>query len=334
MAQAERQLMGPSKVAALLLGMNREMAGRVMKFFDEEEIKIVAQAAADLGAVPKETLDTLIEEFAQNLKSGVDLVATNQKIEALLEGVLSPDQIAAIMAATKTKSAHAVWTHLADIPEAQLSQYLAKEHPQVAALVLAKADAAMGAALLKQLPRDVGKQVVQRMLSLKHVSERPLVLLEISFLQDLLLNRGRDTGTSPHQRLAEVINKMERKVMDEVLNSLSEHSAKDADQIRQLLFTFDDLARLPQPGLVAVFDAVQPDITIRALYGVTPEFRAMVLEAIPARARRSIEVELTSGVTPKAKDVGKAQRQIADVALGLIERGVIEIISPEAEEEV
>ncbi|MDQ8700169.1 FliG C-terminal domain-containing protein [Hyphomicrobium sp. LHD-15] len=325
---------GTAKVAALLLAMNKQLAARVLKHFDEEQVKVVAQAANDLGKVPKETVDTIIEEFAYDIKNGADLTATNEKIQGLLEGVLSPDQIAALMAQTGTKSAHAVWQHLRKIPEMAMTQYLMKEHPQIIALVLSRAEATTSASLLKMLPRALSKDVVGRMLSLRPVRERPLVLLEISFLQDLLLNRRRDSDVPTHTRLAEVINKMDRKLMEECLQAVATYNEKDAELIRQQLFTFEDLIKLPKPSLVTVFDSIVPDLVIKALYGVPKPFQEHLLEAVPSRARRAIVVELTEGPPVRTRETLKAQRTIADIALELIERGVIETASEEEAEEI
>jgi flagellar motor switch protein FliG len=326
------ELSGTAKVAALLLAMNRQMASRLLKHFDEEEVKIVAQAANDLGKVAKDTVDGIIEEFGRDLRNGADLTATSEKIQGLLEGVLTPDQIAALMAQTGTKSAHAVWEQLRKISETALTQYLLKEHPQVIALVLSRAEAVTSANLLKALPRAVSKEVVGRMMNLRPVSERPLVLLEISFLQDLLLNRRRDADVSPHTRVAEVINKMDRKLMDECLQAVAVYSEKDAELIRQQLFTFEDLARLATPALVTVFDTVSAEVVIKALYGVPKAMREKILEAVPSRARRAIEAELEGGPKPTTREAMKAQRTIADIALELIERGAIEVGGEEGEE--
>jgi flagellar motor switch protein FliG len=312
-------------VAALLLAMNKQLAGRVLKHFDEEQVKIVAQAANDLGKVAKETVDALIEEFARDLRNGADLTATNEKIQALLEGVLSPEQIEALMAQTGTASAHAVWQHLKKIPEAALTQYMMKEHPQVIALVLSRAEPTTSAMLLKLLPRALAKDIVARMLCLRPIQDRPLVLLEVSFLQDLLLNRRRDSDVPTHTRVADVINKMDRKLMEECLQAVATYNAKDAELIRQQLFTFDDLSRLSQAALVTVFDAIPPDVVIKALYGLSKAFQDELLEAIPSRARRAIVVELTEGPPIKPRECLKALRAIADIALEMMERGLIEV---------
>jgi flagellar motor switch protein FliG len=332
--EARRELTGTAKVAALLLAMDKQYASRLLKFFDEDEVKIIAQAANDLGKVSKEIVEALIEEFAHDLKHGADLTATTEKIHGLLEGVLSPDQIAALLAQTGTKSAHAVWQQLPKIAETVLTQYLLKEHPQVIALVLSRAEPLISAALLKMLPRTVSKEVVARMLSMRPVSERPYVLLEISFLQDLLINRRSNSDLSPHTRMAELINKMDRKLMDECLQAIGTHSEKDAELIRQQLFTFDDLGRLTEASLVAVFDQIAADVVVKALHGVPKPMQEQILQAVPARARRAIAADLADGPPVKPREAMKAQRAIAEIALGMMERGVIELQRDEAGEGV
>jgi flagellar motor switch protein FliG len=329
---APRELTGTAKVAALLLAMNKQSAGRLLKHFDEDEVKIVAQAANDLGRVTKEVVDALIEEFGRDLSQGADLTATTARIHGLLEGVLSQEQIAALLAQTGTKSAHAVWQQLAKISHPVLTQYLMKEHPQVIALVLSRADALISAVLLKLLPRSVSKDVVARMLSLRPVSERAFALLEISFLQDLLINRRGESDVSPHTRMADLMNKMDRKLMDECLQAIGVHNEKDAELIRQQLFTFEDLARLTEVALVTVFDQIASDVVVKALHGVPQSMQMQILEAVPSRARRAIEADLTDGPPVKPREAMKAQRAIANVALEMVERGIIELNRSEADE--
>jgi flagellar motor switch protein FliG len=313
--------------------MDKRLANRVLKFFDEEDVKIIAQTATDLGTISKDTIDGLIEEFGRALKRGADLTATSDKLQGLLAGVMTPEQITALLGQTNKKSGHGVWQQLQKINEMALGQYLAKQHPQVVALVLSRADAVTSAALLKTLPRSLSQEIVQRMLALRSITEAPLNLLEKSLLEDLLVAR-RDTDVSPHTRMAQIFNKMDRKVMEESLKAIASYNEKDAEQIRQLLFTFEDLGKLSTPALVMVMDTIQPDMIIQALYGVQNPLKEQILQAVPSRARRSLEVELESGAAPNTRKTAKAQRAMADIALELIERGVIEVGGEDEVEDV
>jgi flagellar motor switch protein FliG len=321
---ARNSLPGVTKVAALLLAMDRRLASRLLKHFDEDDIKLIAQTATDLGTMSKSTLDEIIEEFASHLKSGGDLMATADEVEQLLLGVVPPEQISEIMSQVRSKSLQSIWVRLSETPEATLSRYLIKEHPQIAALVLSRAQPSYAAAVLRQLPTLMRNEVMRRMLSMKLISEKPLKLLEEAFKEDLLYNT-RNSGPTIHARLADIINKMDRKHMDEVLRDLEQHRPKEAEIVRSLLFTFDDIAKLNQTAMLALFDQVPPERTICALTGADPRLSSLILEAVPARARRMIEQEIATGKKPLTKEIAKARRAIADLALELMEKGVIEL---------
>ena len=49
---ARKQLNGPEKVAALLLAMGKPLASRLLKHFDQDELRQVTRSIADLGVVP------------------------------------------------------------------------------------------------------------------------------------------------------------------------------------------------------------------------------------------------------------------------------------------
>jgi flagellar motor switch protein FliG len=325
------ELTGPKKVAALLLSMDKKIASRLLKHFDEDDIKLIAQTATDLGSVSKSTLDTLVEEFANSLRNGGDLLATANEVEQLLSGVVSADQIAEIMSQVRSKSLQSIWIKLGEVPEMSTAQYLAKEHPQVSALVLSRTPPSYAAASLKMLPNTLRNEIMRRMLALKAVHERPIQLLEGALKEELLYKSAKNAGPTIHARLADIINKMDRKQMDEILSDLDQHRPKEAEMVRGLLFTFDDLLRLSPTALVTLFDGVPADRTIAALFGAEPRMINVVLEATPARARRMIEQELATGKRPSAKEIQKARRAIADAAMEMLEKGVIEIGTTEEE---
>jgi flagellar motor switch protein FliG len=326
------KMSGVKKVATLLLSMDRKLASRLLKHFDEDDIKLIAQTASDLGTVPKPVLDELIEEFASNLKSGGDLLATADEVEQLLNGVVPPEQISEIMAQVRTKSLQSIWLRLGEVPENILSQYLAKEHPQIAAFVLSRAAPAYAAGTLRMLPSALRNEIMRRMLAIKPVLEAPLKILEAALKEDVVYKGSRNSGPTIHARLADIINKMDRKHMDEVLQDLEQHHPKEAELVRGLLFTFDDIAKLSQPALLTLFDQVPPERTITALQGADPRLKDLILEAVPARARRMIEQEIATGKKALTREVTKARRAIADLALEMIEKGVIEVNSVEEED--
>jgi flagellar motor switch protein FliG len=320
-----KALRGPDKVAALLLSLEKPVAARLLAKFDTAELRQVTRAAADLGAIPLTTLETLIEEFASLFSNGVDLVGSAGHAQQLLAGVVPPEQIADIMSDVLGNSNHSLWERLSEVTDTVFAGYLAKEHPQAAALILSKVTPGCAAKVMGLLPRELRNSVMRRMLSLKPVTEPPLRILEAAMQEDLLVNAARNTNSDSHSRIADIINKMERNHMEDVLQSLTEERPKEAEVLKGLLFTFDDIVNLSQKARSVLFDQVPTERVVLALKGTEAEFRELVLSSLAARAKRMVEAELTNGDAAPQRDVMKARRAIADLVLEMAEKGQIEL---------
>jgi flagellar motor switch protein FliG len=326
-----KTLKGPDKVATLLLSLEKPVAARLLAKFDPVELRQVTRAAAELGSIPVSTLEAVIEEFASYFSNGADLVGSAGQVQQLLAGVVPPDQITEIMAEVLGSSNHSLWERISEVSDSVLAGYLTKEHPQAAALILSKISPSSAAKVMGHLPRALRNSLMRRMLSLKPVTEPPVRILEAALQEDLLVNVARNTNTDSHSRIADIINKMERNHMEDVLQSLTESRPKEAEVLKGLLFTFDDIVNLSQKARSVLFDQVPTERVVLALKGTEPEFRELVLSSLAARAKRMVEAELTNGDPAPQRDVMKARRAIADLVLEMAEKGQIELGSSNEE---
>ena len=325
----QRKLAGRDKVAALLLAMGKPLATRILKHFDENEMKTLVKSAAELGTVPRSILDGIIEEFSHKVSEGSDLQGTVGEAEKLLSGVVSPEQLSEIMSDVRAEDKRSVWPRLSQMPDTPIAQYLMKEHPQVAAYVLSKASPACAAAVLELMPNELRKDLMRRMLTIKHVLDLPAQILERALNDELLHAAGQRGGQDVHARLADIINRMKREHMDEAFQALNEYRPKEAEKVKALLFTFDDIIKLRPADVAKLFDQVPPERIILALKGAEPRLSNLILSSLGGRSRRMIEQELESGITPSPRDINKARRAIADLALEMADRGKIELHAEE-----
>jgi len=320
-----RPLFGAEKVAALLLAMDKQVAGRLLKRFDPLELRQVTRAAAELGSVNPATIEHLIADFTEQFTAGAELLGSAGEAESLLAGALPEDEAAEILSDVLGNSNKAMWDRLSAAPEAALATYLQKEHPQTFAFVLSKLSSGAAAKVMALTPRDMRNSLMKRMLSPRPVMDPMMRLLERTMHEDLLLNVARNTGGDTHSKIADIINKMEREQIEDVLNALAEDRPKDAETLRGLMFTFEDIAKLSQKARTAVFDKAPADRVVLALKGTDATFREMILGSMGARARRMVEAELNTGGPAQQRDVLKARRAIADMVLEMAERNEIEI---------
>ena len=325
----ERPLSGPDKVAALLLAMGKPLASRLLKHFDPTELKIITRSAAALGAVPVTALEGLVEELAQQFSQGADLRGTASAVENLLGGVLPPDQVAEIMSDVLGSSNSSTWVRLSGLPEKDLAAYVEKEHPQTAALILARLTPEAAAKTLAILPRQTRHELTRRMLGLRPVSEATLKILETKLRDDLLSGAPRDAGPNTQGRVADILNRMEAEQAEDTLAHLSESKPDDAAVLRTKMFSFTDVVTLPPKAKSVLFDKLQTEQVVAALRGSDAAFREACLSALGARARRMVENELNSA-GGSAKETTAARRVVTTTVLQLIATGEIELAPGEA----
>ena len=292
---SRKSLRGPDKVAALLLAMGKPLAGRLLKHFDNDELRLITRSVADLGSVGVPALETLIEEFAAQFLSGVDLLGSATEVEELLAGVFSPEQIADIMSDVTGNSNESIWERLSAVSESVVAAYIGKEHPQTAALILSKVSPTSAAKVMGQLPRELRNEVMRRMLSIASVSEQAIRALENTLQEDLLVNISRKNGADQNARMADIINKLEKNQMEDVLQNLAERRPKAAETLRGLLFTFEDIIKLQPRARMVLFDQIPTERVVLALKGTEAAFRDTILSSLAARARRIVESELANG---------------------------------------
>jgi len=319
------RLRGAERTAALLLAMGKENADRIVRHFGEEDLKHLARTAATLGRVPRSAIDSLVDELAEAVSVGADLMGNDSVAEQLISGFLPEDQAAELMSDLRGDAGKVVWPRLAKMPDSATVQYILKEHPQVAAFMLSKLAPNVAASVISQLPLELRRELTRRMLTIKPVLDAPVRILEEVLAQHLITRVARSDGPDIHARLADIINKLDREQMDEVLTGLEEYRPKEAKIVRGLLFTFDDIVKLSLDVRSRLFDEVPPDMVLLALRGAEKNVTEAVLEAVSVRARRIIEQELTSGSTGSRRDILQARRAIADLALDMANRGLIEI---------
>lgn len=323
--EQSRPLHGTDKVAALLMTLGAPTANRIMKHFEPDELRVVTRCIADLKTVSTAQIESLIEDFATSFVSGGNVVGTAGDVERLLEGVLPPDQISEMMTEIVGAANHTIWDRISTVQESILAAYVAKEHPQTAALMLSKVRPACAAKVLSFIHEERRNNIVRRMLTFKPIVDATMQLIERTVHEDFVVNFSQKAGGDPHARMADIINKMSREDVDAALTSLATHRPKSAEILKGLLFTFDDIVKISARARTTLFDKVPNDKLVLALRGTAPDFRDVILQSLGTRVRRMVEQEMANSEPVLARDVSDARRTITDLALEMAGRGEIEL---------
>ena len=316
---------GQEKAAIVLLALGSELGPRILQKFDGDEIKTIMESASTIAALDKDGLDTLVDEFAAQFAKSLGLSTGFDEVRNLVEQAFSPGELAKMLGPAAAIAREPVWKRFEAGSETVLVPYFLDEHPQTIAAILARLDGSLAARCLSMLPGDLRDTVARRLLKLNPVLPGPLDLLEANLERDLLARSDRGLVDEGRQRVAGLLNKLDREVSAGIFEGLSATRPEEARRLRKMIFSFEDIGNLSQPARLALFDKLQTEQVIAALKGMPAPFKETALSSLGARARRMVEAELANDNGQVTKEGEAARRTIADMVLAMAARGELEL---------
>jgi flagellar motor switch protein FliG len=315
---------GVEKAAALLLAMGRPLASRLVKHFDEPDLRRLTQAAVSLPATSPSAIEALVDDFARSFAIGPNVVGDVEQARGLLEEALPAEKVSDIMADVVGAPKASFWARAASLPDPRLLAFLEAEHPQVTAYLLARFETPRTAGLLSLLSPRRRDQAAERIIGLRRLPARAQHLTEAALEGDLLNVPADEGGERPEARLIEIAAQLERGKLEELIEALEPLRPDVVKKLREKMFAFDDIVLLTQRERMLIFDKTPTESLILALKDTSEEFREVVLSSLAARARRMVEAELKNADTAQDKDVALARATIERVVVELIEGGMIQ----------
>ena len=317
-AQADTVLSRGQKAIAIVSAMGRPVASQLVKHFGDEDRERMLRMASGLPTVPPDQLERVIEEFERAFVAGSGATDNLANIEAVLEQRLDEAR-AARDAPVETLD---FWAGLAERPVERLRDLVTEEDRAVAVVVLLNLPNGLAAEVLEAVEAEARPALIAA--AAKARPPHPAVMAEVeAYLAETLDGPDDDAGA---QRLTPILNELERELTDAMLDS-ADIEPETRETIRAGLFTFEDIARLPDADRTAILDDVPGEDLAKALAGVAEAMAEAFLGAISPRARRMVEAQM-AGPPPARPAVREARRAVAGRALDLIREGRIEPPGP------
>jgi flagellar motor switch protein FliG len=191
-----------------------------------------------------------------------------------------------------------------------MAQILSNEHPQTLALILGHLGPGHAADLLQHLPAGVRHEVLMRLAKLESV---PLdMLYEVdNVLQDQLKAMGGEgEKVGGVQAVAEILNAVDRSTEEEVLADIEEESSQMAEEIRELMFVFEDITKLDDRAVRELLKEISNEDLTMALKGGSEEIKEKFFSNLSERAATMIREDLEIMGPVRLSDVEGAQRTI------------------------
>ena len=334
MTTATPRLSGSQKAAALVLALKDEQASALLGRLGEDEVRELSAAMASLGTVPAAAVEAVCREFGDALGQAGHLFGSLDTTERLLLKTLPRERVDQIMEEIRGPAGRTMWDKLGNVHEAVLANYLKNEYPQTVAVVLTKVKPDHAARVLSLLPEGFAMEVIMRMLRMEAVQKEALAGVERTLRADFMANLGRTQRRDAHEAMAEIFNNLDRHAETRILAALEERNRDDAERIRGLMFTFEDLHRVDGPGIQALLRAVEKHRLALALKGASEGLRELFFRNLTERAAKLLRDDIAALGPVRLRDVDEAQAAIVVLAKDMAAQGQLTLKDAREEEMV
>lgn len=323
------KLTGPKKAAILLLAMGEDAAADVMKNLEEAEIQQVGYYMRRFSDVSTEELDAVLEEFYRNsvmTEEGVSISSSPDFVKNALTKALGADKAKELSDNLRAGEEEEGLDALRFAEPIMISNYIRNEHPQTIALILSYMNnVEQSSTVLRELPESVQADVLYRMAVIESIP--PGVVSEMNeVLTEEMKTAGRmATAVGGVEPVAEILNSVDKATETRILSSIEETNPDLAEQIRELMFTFEDMALIDAKQMQIVMKDVDQGDMVLALKTASDAVKDLIFSSMSSRAAEMVRDDLENLGPAKLTDVEAAQQKIIKVVKRLEEDGSIVI---------
>ncbi|RMG41512.1 MAG: flagellar motor switch protein FliG [Candidatus Dadabacteria bacterium] len=321
------------KAAITLLSLGKDVASEVLQHLSEQEVKRISRAFMAVSEVDRETQFEVANEFRTMINAGNKVLVDGREFakdviaeafgETAGEGLLEY-----ITGARKEPISQIIQ----DVPEKILNSFIAAEHPQTVSFLMTKMNPDQAAAVLQTMPEEAQTDILIRIANLNNVKADV-----VDEVREVLRAQLRGSGANEEEVVgpksaADILNFVDRTNEERILTEIEEMYPDMAEQIRNLMFTFEDCKKIDDKGIQTVLKEVPRDQLVLSLKTASDELKDLLFRNVSQRAAQMIQEDLEALGPVKLKDVEKAQQGIVDIVRRLEAEGKIVIGGSGADE--
>jgi flagellar motor switch protein FliG len=318
---------GRQKAAVLLVSLGADASAAIFKHLRQDEIDELTLEIAGIGHIAPDRKTAVVEEFyetamAQEYISEGGLEYARQVLEKALGGSKADEVMNRLSSSIQVSP----FEFLRRTDSSQILNVIANEHPQTVALILAYLPADTAAQVISALPDDLQADVAMRIALMDRTA--PEVIREIERVLERKLSSviNQDfTSAGGLRSLVDLLNQVDRTTERTILETLEEQNPELADEVRRLMFLFEDITLLDDRSIQQVLRDVDTKELALALKGTPDEVQDAIFRNMSERAALNIKEDLEFMGPVRVKDVEEAQQKVVAVIRRLEEAGSIVI---------
>jgi len=321
------RLTGARKAAVLMAALGSERAASLIQLLGEEEIESLSREMARLSSVGAETTASIFTELTAGAggSGGGSVSGGLEFAHEVIERALGAERAADILGRLSSSESRP-FEFLRRIPPERIAALLRCESPQTVALILASLHANLAAGVLSRLPETEQPDVALRIARMGEASTPVIRKVEELIRHKLGEDAEEEYATAGGAKaLAGILNHADRSLERNVLDNLAGTDKELADEVRGMLFVFEDIVKLDERAVQQVLREVDQKDLVLALRGAPENVMEVMLGNMSERGAEMLKEEMEIQPPQRKRDIDAAQSRVVATVRNLEEAGTIVI---------
>jgi flagellar motor switch protein FliG len=325
---------GLRKAAILMVGLGAKASSQLMKELTEVEIEAVTKELAKIENVPSDKIEEIQDEFRGMVLAQEYIAAGGvEYAREILEAALGPNRAIEIIRKVQRSMEIKGFNVLKKIDAEQLLSFMQQEHPQTIAFVLTQIDPEQAADIISHLPDELRNNVMYRYATMDRVPPDLISEVEAVLESSVDFSFGGDR-LGGVKAAADILNMVGTTVEKHILEDLGSRNPELSDQIKKLMFVFEDLRRLDDRSMQRILKDIDLKDLAMALKAASDEIRQKIFANISQRAAEMVKEEIQYMGPVRLSEVEKMQQQIVDQVRKLADSGEVVLSTQGRQEDV
>jgi flagellar motor switch protein FliG len=256
------------KAAILLMSLPEQQAAQLMSKLEPKQVEAVSIEIAKMGTISGDEQETAIQEFAGANPAALAGKAGGLEVARNLVEQALGKAAGATLENVRQSIEALPFGFLQKVDSQNLLTFIIDEHPQTIALILCHLPPAQAADIISGLPAERQMSVIRRVATMGQTSPEIIDEVEKGLehrMANVMSQQFENAGGV--EAVAEILNVIDRATERSLLENLAQEAPDLVEEIRRLMFVFDDVAKLSNRDIQALLKNVESSQWAMALKG-------------------------------------------------------------------
>jgi len=321
-----KSVTGIQRAAILIHVLGASCSKKLFGELRDNDVKRLLSEVSGVEKAPISVVKMILEDFFSSLSEEETLIFARSQGKTFITETLGENRAKKLFGSAGLESRGKTLEALEFVDPRALANFLTNEHPQTIALIVAHLDPTRKKETVKRLPDSVQAEVLARLAKLDQISPDLIAQVdEVLKAEFATIGATDSTVRGGVEPVASMINAMDKTSGNNILSRIEQKDPSMAEEIRKLMFVFEDLALLDDKGIREVLKKVPGDKLLVALKTASDKVKDRVFGNMSSKASQLLKEDLANLPQKKLSEVEAAQAEILSITKLLEDAGTISI---------